>query len=785
MRLSFLFIGLLLVYNAVAQVTMTDFKTGDCGWKTRTWDANGVPALSELKTAPAEGTLPPALLLPLDFPKRIETVCPVTVHKTWIDGTHVRFSFRSSSPLPRDTVVTVFTKDNDHLWRQIRRKCPAAAADGTFGINIPLVGEDAVSLWEPKGHNRPWTSLTAASLLEYGVIFELETGVTTAFSGTLRLESVTALTQSIPPRKYPVRDLHYLPANPFIGDTVEVTFRLDAWPKAPYNHASTKVTAAITIPDGTVENVNGFYFEDFLYDADEWDKTKCLYPNGEPSFKLRYCPRTAGKHTLSIKCAVDGKDFTVPDITFNAKPGPEPYRGFVRRDPGNDQFFSYDDGTQFWALGINVRSPFDNRYREVAPYSHWQDMGLAAYDKLFRKYKEKGINVVEVWMCSWWLALEWINDAPGFHGVGHYNQYRAWMLDHIFKLARDNDIYLILVINNHGKFAMHYDTEWGRNPFNKKNGGYLEKCEEYFTNQRAREDTKRLLDYIVARWGATPTLLSWKLFTEVDLTGPTLEYYHDPSVAAWHREMGKYLKQIDLYKHPVTTHWMLNYQRINDAIANLPELDFLSTDAYYSLGGGTTALISLLHGSRAFAKAHKKPLVITEFGGSSYADTMTNLMKQVPIGIWTGFFNEMGVIPMYWWFALLEDKNLYGDYKALSDFGSNEDRRQLVPSLVKMPDKELSLNILSKDDRILAWAFDTAYYLNDTENIRPKTRSKVSLSLPVPKPGKYNLEIWDSVNGVIRETRPIEVTAKDTALTVPLPDFTFHTALKIIKQEVK
>jgi len=773
MRLLTIIFAMTAIYNISAQLVLTDFSNGPDAWVLRTWGIYGAPQLASLNTSKDTKA---SLVVPLDFPNRTEAVCPKVEAKAWTESTHITFSFKAQQPLPKETIVTFFTKDNDHLWRQIRMACPPAGRDGFFTATIPIQGQPAVLAWQPCGHGRPWNSLTAGNLLEYGFIFELDTGIEKPFKGEIALVSATASSQPLPKAAKPVHDLVFKPAQPEIGQTLEVTFKLDCWPQKPYDPDATLVSGTVKTPEGAIETVNGFYFEDFLYNPDEWDKTKCLTPNGEPAFKLRYCPRTTGLHKLQIICKVDGKDFRLPEIAFQAKAPTEPFHGFVRMDKGDNQFFSYDDNTQFWGMGVNLRSPFDNRYKEVAPYSTWQDMGLAAYDMLFKKYKDAGINVVEVWMSSWWLALEWINDSPGFHGVGHYNQYRAWMLDHIMTLAKENDIYIILVINNHGKFAMHYDTEWKRNPFNKINGGYLTNCEEYYVNPQAKIDTKKLLDYIVARWGATPTLLTWKLFTELDLTGPDLNFYHDPSVAAWHAEMGAYLKKIDLYKHPVTTHWMLSYQRINDAIANLPELDFLSTDAYYNLGGGTEEMVSLLHGSRTFAKNHNKPLIITEFGGSSYADNMTNLMKQVPIGIWTGFFNEMGIVPMYWWFALIEDKNLYGNYVALSNYGANEDRRDMQLTTGDVPGVPLSSSILKNDNRILAWIFDKEYYFNSTENIKPAVRTKAVLEIQDVAPGEYTVEFWDSINGKITGTQ--KVTAADRKMSITLPDFQMHTAIK-------
>ncbi len=770
-----LFLTIFLLTICMSSLTFgADLSTKADGWNVREWQEDGTPKLLPCKNGEDNSSL----LIPLEFPKRMEIVSAIKDTKPFDEATHLEFTFQAA--FEGRMALTIFTKDNDHLWRQIRTIVPPSDGKASFVVKVPLKGHDAVVNWEMNGHQRPWNALTARNLLEFGCIFEPDYGVDASESVQMLLKCVKTLTEAIPKQAAPVRDLSYRPQSPKVGSTFELSFRLDCWPSAPFDSSKTKINATVKLPEnGKTEEIRGFYFEDFLYDSKEWDKTKCLTPVGEPCFKVRYCPRVQGHHTLEIKCEIDGELFTLPPIEFEALAAKESYHGFVRRDAKHDQFFAYDDGSLFWGLGINVRSPFDNRYKEVAPYSTWQDMGLYTYDRLFKRYKEVGINVVEVWMCSWWLALEWINDAPGFHGVGHYNQYRAWMLDHIFDIAEQNGIKLILVINNHGKFAMHYDTEWKRNPFNKVNGGYLTNCEEYYTNERARMDTKKLLDYISARWGATPTLLAWKLFTEVDLTGPDLNFYNDPVVAKWHTEMGGYLKGIDLYKHPITTHWMLSYQRINRPIAMLPELDFLSTDVYYNLGGGTRQFVELMHGSRTFAKSCSKPLVITEFGGSSYADSMTNMMKQVPIGIWTGFFSEMGIIPMYWWFALLEDKSLYSDYVALAKFGATEDRRGMVPAFSNIPETSLNLNTLRSDNRVLAWIFDMNYYFNDTENIRPANQKETKVTLLAPKPGKYELQFWNSVEGELLSSSQIEV--KEPNVTVTLPGFQKHIALKIIE----
>ncbi len=792
MRILNAFLFCLATAALAAEVRLTRFETGADGWSLRTWP-DGKPSLAPLATERE------ALVIPLRFqataeesqegdstphptPSRTEVVCPIRDTTPWNSASSIRLRFQLPADLPPQVMLTVFTKDGDDLWRQVRAPVPKPGADGVAEVRLPVRGPAAVNVWTCEGHQRPWNPTTARFLQEYGCVFEPDTGAALQYEGTVRLLTVSAVEAEQSRAAPVVRDLSYAPAKPAVGQLVEATFRLDAWPSAPFDSTRTRIIAEVTCPDGKTESVRGFYYEDFLYDATDPDKTTCLFPKGEPCYKVRYCPCATGAYEMSITAEIDGVAHRIPPIRFAAVPPARPFHGYVRVSPQDHQFLKYEDGTPFWGLGMNVRSPYDNRYRQVAPYSTWPDYGLGVYDRLFPKYREMGINVVEVWMCSWWLALEWIHDAPGFHGLGHYNQYRAWMLDHIFRLAAENDIHLILVINNHGKFAMHYDTEWKRNPFNKVNGGYLDRCEEYYSNERAFRDTERLLDYISARWGQFPELLSWKLFTELDLTGPNIEYYRtkDCPIGPWHNRMGNYLKSIDLRKHPVTTHWMLGFHRINDEIAMQPALDFLTTDSYTEGGPPNLALVQRLEGSKEFGLKRDKALVITEFGGSSYGDSMTMLAKQVPLGIWTGFFQKMTIIPMFWWFALVEEKQLYHHYLALSRFGKDENRQAMKSS--KFEYNRLRVNLLQKDDRVLAWVLDMNYYFTATENVRPKTHSAVTLQVPPLQAGDYLLQVWDIEHAQILRETPVRAFA-DTPVSVTLPDFQKQLAFKLLRKE--
>ncbi len=790
MRLNLLaplvLIGLAVAAQPAPELLLSDFAKGPGTWQRRDYAPGGDPKLSALHVQAAAEGKPAGLVLPLSLPGKNEFVLPLQGSWQGYQTLVLDFVLPAGLPaesadqvtdrLPERTCLYVFTKDWDHLWRQVR--VPVPATPGPWSVRIPIAGDAAVAQWQCQGHARPWNPVITKGLLEMGCAFNLEPGKNASFTGQVLLAGVRLADPGVPAETPTFRQLTVMPDAPQVGKRCELSFAYGEWFDDPFDPAKTTVTAEITQPDGHKITVRGFYYEDFLFNPEIADKTRTLTPRGEPLFRVRYCPLLPGRHEVVITARTHDRSTVSPPLSFVAAPADPEYRGFIRRDPQEEVFLSWDDGEPFWGVGINIRSPYDNRYVGIAPYSEWRNEGLPLYERLFAKYEETGITVAEVWMSSWWLALEWINDAPGFHGVGHYNQYRAWMLDRILEAAERHHISLLLVFNNHGKFGMMYDPEWVRNPYNKACGGFLDNCEQYFSDARAKEAFKRVCDYVVARWGYSPNILAWKLFTEVDITGTSMEFYLKPEVAQWHQEMGAYLKSIDPNRHLVTTHWMLSYHRINDAIANLPELDFLSTDAYYQ-GGGTARLLEMLRGGAAYARSHHKPLLITEFGGSPYADSMGNLIKQSHLGIWAGFFCEAPASPMYWWFALTDEKRLYGRYTSLYNYSLGEDRHGLALNERPLPETDLTVYEMSGPDRYYAWLFDSAYYLSPTENLTPRDWKDIQLPVKAPAPGDYSLEIWDVAKGTIAERRSLTVAAGTSTLTIPLPPFTLDLALKL------
>jgi hypothetical protein len=571
-----------------------------------------------------------------------------------------------------------------------------------------------------------------------------------------------------------------------VGKKYELSFSLEHPFVNPFRRDRVDIKADIIQPDGALQQVRAFYYEDFLCDFTQ--EKAPLMPYGRPRFKLRYTPLAPGPHQLILRGTVDGVDIELPPQELVVKPvqrGSKPFKGFLRPSQKDHRLLEYSgDGSEYWGVGLNVRSPFDTRYMESFAFSQWpDDYDLPMYRRLFEKYRDNGIDFAEVWMSPWWMALEWINDAPGNHGVGYLNPWRAWKLDKIFEYAEEFDIKIILLINNHGKFSSWCDADWERNPWNSALGGSLDLPREYFYKDQAKLEFKRLADYIVARWGHSPNLMAWKLFSEIDLTGNNRQWYRDSRVTQWHREMASYVKRIDPNRHMVTTHWATSYRLVNLDLAIRPELDILTLDAYFgNTQTGAYHLPKLFINTFAFQKRVTKPCIITEFGGSPWADSMADMKHQFHLSLWMGFMGDFATGPCFWWFPLVEEEDMYGEYKALREFTRGETRAGSTISQQTLKDGAYRLWEMQRGDDAFYYVFDTAYFYSYQQNQEPTERVGESIPVTGLAKGDYVVEFWETETGTVVSKDNLKVTSLDSQIQLNLPPFKADMAIKVKKQ---
>lgn len=522
------------------------------------------------------------------------------------------------------------------------------------------------------------------------------------------------------------------------------------------------------------------------------ERREVLAPLGVPCWKVRFTPTAPGRYTYYLEAQAGGDPTTLvktqPRYFDAVKSG---RRGFVRISKKDPKYFEFDNGEFFYPIGHNVRSPFDERWWIVVLRGNKlpPDLGTYTYENVFGKMHENGENFAEIWMASWWLAIEWTSEWRGYHGLTNYNLENAWKLDYMLELAEKYDIYIHLVFDNHGKGSTWVDPEWDENPYNRANGGPVPFVEDYFKNPDAREIYKKTLRYIVARWAYSPRIMGFELWSELDLTGDSYSFVSTGSQVKtdWHREISAYLKGIDPWDHLVTTHFSTNYGRVDPRVVSLPNIDYVVVDAYRNKG----SIVKLLLDTYRVLGKYGKPTFVTEYGGSPWAtsaDQVIPLLKaDLHAGLWATYMTTAGATPLLWWFEFIDHQDQYFRFKPLAAFAKGEDRRgkglasgrAFVQANTKVY-LRLSALTLKNTEMAYVWVYDRMAMEQWPEPGDEMRFRNVTVTLPRMRVGEYSVEVWNTLTGKIMQKKRVRCSG---ALRIPLPEFVIDCALKVKRAE--
>jgi hypothetical protein len=476
-------------------------------------------------------------------------------------------------------------------------------------------------------------------------------------------------------------------------------FRIDGVPVAENNFDPDQIAidATITSPSGRALTVPAFWYQDFSRSMERGAES--VAPLGPPRWLLRYTPTEPGEFRLVLRWRLAG--LLAPDAAdsaFTVVPGSSQGRtGWVRVGPDH-RYFETSDGRPLRFIGANVCWP--------------EGGGTYDYDRWFGRMADAGENYARLWLCPWWAGIE--------HKPGTLNRYPladAWRLDHVFDLADEKGIYVLLSLDHHGMYQVvnkgwgGRNNFWPTNPYSSLQGGPCATPDEFFTGGAARDIYRKRLRYLVARYGYSPRLVAWQFFNEIDNT--FTQGVDGAHVVAWHREMGDWLRAHDPYGHLITTSLTGGSDR--PEVWNLPEMDFAEYHSYVdpALGSKIASL------SKDFVRRYRKPVMIGEFGvnAATWSIALDPYLRGFRQGLWSGALGGSAGTSMSWWWQDLDKDDVYPLYSALSrilgeaGWGSGEwGPAELAPR----PPAPAELG----PDRPEAEVFDAALALNAGRRLR-------------------------------------------------------------------
>lgn len=550
-------------------------------------------------------------------------------------------------------------------------------------------------------------------------------------------------------------------------EMLELDIQTDLIANNPFDPEELDIRVEFTSGSGKTMEVGAFWFQEFDY------KTRKFV--GEPSWKVRFTPTEIGTWTTFARIPQHGLE-SAP-VHFDVIESDNP--GFVRVNPSNPRYFAFDDGSFFFPIGINI-AWWSGAGEALSDYRKWMDLFAA-----------NGGNTIRVWMAEWSFGIEW-NNTP----LGDYSNrlQRAWLLDQIFQMAEERDLFIMLVLFNCADFNNWQTNGWNGNPYNVKNGGPLELPEQFVTDPTARTFTQRRLNYIVNRWGYSTHLLAWEWWNEVNLAG-----FPDSTLFPWFKEMTAYLKAHDVNQHLVTNSYAISH---SSPSWSLPEMEIIQKHEYADqektqnkdlaerVVAGLTELTM---------NTPPKPALLGEFGYGTegYGNDVDKTGIHLHNGIWATTFAGYAGSGMYWyWDVYIELYNAWHHFLGLNRFLEGLDLTGYQPfspleitALNGEPGQAFGLGLRSDD--ILVWIRSNNYTVQACESawmqagtpavyfyyLPPLIKDQL-LTLRDMDDGEYTVYWFDPQNALWLD--PVKVIAENGQLSILIPEFRRDLAARIV-----
>lgn len=603
----------------------------------------------------------------------------------------------------------------------------------------------------------------------------------------------------------------------------------------PYNYDNVNVICEFWSPSNRYYKVSGFFYESVspVYvtagpppsdypgafpTTYPYDKVETMNLTGPKNWRVRFTPTETGVWNYRISAGDQSASISYYPAsgfgTFTCS-GSTTKPGFVRL--ANQHYLKFSNGVPYYPVGLSYPWGFtDTLYRDYGTREFIYQMdNLSMHGVNFMRAEinvSSGMNIIGPDPRTSPTTSVYSGETRG------YNPRDAWQFDKVVEHAEQKGIYINLALLAHQLFA---DDGYGGcswqywNPFHQpvNQGGTCKFPYDFLTNKIAKEQTKKLFRYIVARWGYSTSLMSYELWDEADRldilnqanpcqgnwcpTPPTL----NQDIIDWHLEMATYIKSIDPHRHLLTTGYAdLNHPTGYSVYFNL---DFTQTHNYLDLLDPNCHSYSkaLWDAAQQYtdisanpASAHRKPYQTGETF-YMYIDKVA-LQKdphfyEVHSIMWSGMLSGAMGPPSIWDFNNFHKANYVAYTNPQSHFLGIKKYTLDLPQLSEQfkPTQLLNSNGARvyylqniNQDRIYGWIQDTDFeYKNimtsstyspylvsfNTANKPPVNTSYIQ-SFNVKKKGQYEVKWYDTESGIIAATQTVVSGTNNNLETISL-----------------
>ena len=702
--------------------------------------------------------------------------------------------------------ATLFAWATDHHHRWWQQRLGSIPGDGGW----QTLGLDAAGGWTCAAGDAVWSADLRRRIRTFGVVAYVRGA---GGQARLRLDRVRRFgwASETGVGKLAIRDLTTGPASLPRWQPIAADFALSSPSQNPYDPDFADVVGEIEGPDGKRRSHPAYWYEPQRLDFD--GKTEVVVADGGGSWRWRWTPPRPGAWKWRIvarlkireawlKSEGDWRTTIVTD-----QPGGMPTVG---PDPKDPTWFSAADGRFWYPIGINLRSPGDERQdgdlarerafrsQEEEPAAirgwnsiNWQRLGTRAYERWFPLMQANGMDWARVWMSPWWCGLEWRRDWDDFGGLTWFSQVSAARMDRVMELAAANHVYVQVELMNHGMVGEHADRQWADSPYNRKNGGPCANVAEWFRSPEVWAIHAKRLRYTLARWGWCSNLAAWSLCSELEFTGTFDQEAQrndrgfSPGLQAWLEKSLAWMREHDPGRM-VTMHW--SHPWSGPQHWRTPGLGFSNSNAYTAfmdfdptLGNGKKgqrdlplALDSYLNRVFPPQELHR-PTLIGEWGGHWAENQPWALHGELRTGVWIQAVTPYAGNTGFWWWLWLDLADSWGQYAAVARFMQGEDRRGIAWTTIKPPVSggRLSAQGMASERAIRLYVWPRGM---DQDSRRNQSAGGEAQIGGVAPGSRWHVRRYDGSSGQLLAERDLDADATGSLrlpVTAPAPDAVF------------
>jgi hypothetical protein len=571
-------------------------------------------------------------------------------------------------------------------------------------------------------------------------------------------------------RSLAIQSVEVLTTAPVCWKRVDVRIDLTASFETPFDSEQIAVDARFTTPSGKILSLPGFFdqrFERQMWGAGRYSEEAMAEAAG-PEWRLRFMPAEPGDYRFVVRVRDRSGAVESKPVSFTVKPAQG--RGYLRVSGKDHHYFEFDDGTPFFAIGMNIA-----------------EHPLSEYYRYIPRLAENGGNFSRLWIGYDYFALE-------LGTMGDYRLESAWRLDRVMELSERYGIYQKLCIDwiRHitlpGEPRKTFDHELYA--YSAANGGPCRSMRDFFTLPEARRQFKNRLRYIVARWGYSPNVMAWELWNEIDMVDPKAA---DPAVIVpWNQEMCRYLESIDPWRHLTTN--SLAGRRLANEIWSLSENQFAQRHGYATPSPRAVQahadMAGLVIQWLDDVSQFDKPYLMAEFGlqrDRMEVRAISDLDRNgvhMHNGIWAALAHgSAGTAQLWWWGQYVDPKDLYYHFRAVAGFVRNIPWTTAGFSRAGIQASDENLRVLGlRGNRVsILWLQNPAHtWWNVVNESTIPAVQPGSVTLEGFAPGAYRVEYWNTYDGRIESAS--SVVAAGGSLQLPFPRIDTDIAIKIFSE---